>query len=61
MAQPLVMAVRASSGGQSARTTCTHAGKIEHKSALLFNNFPTIGDLNRQLLWVSLHFRFLGG
>ena len=29
MVQPLVMGVRASSGGQSARTICTHAGKMK--------------------------------
>lgn len=27
--QPLVMVVRASSGGQSAKTICTHAGKMK--------------------------------
>jgi hypothetical protein len=53
MVQPLVMVARVSSGGQSARTICTRAGRKKTNLPLYLIISPiTTGDCNRQLLQV---------
>jgi hypothetical protein len=55
--QPLVMVARVSSGGQSARTICTRAGKKKTNLHVYLIISPIkTGDCNRQLLQVSLQF-----